>query len=294
MDKTIAAIEECNKEKIVECIAGLPEFETETLSMLLNSCKSEALSIFVKQEFTKQRDMRACHEINKEPKDIQCGSTDGKLNTQENTLYADFTDKCTDSEDQQTASVENPRNREDESAIELGDSKEILTEEEAIKKYSFNNSKYDKALEMFLSGFKTNIGDVDFDKAAKLSRTIVEVLIKTAASTFPKEVRSKSHNLKENSKLCNDLYNFVIVVEEFVKMLPSEMQTEERKSKDIESIRESLLASQVATTAADTDMFRCSRCKEKKCTYTQLQTRSCDEAMTTFVTCTNCGHRWKF
>ena len=40
-------------------------------------------------------------------------------------------------------------------------------------------------------------------------------------------------------------------------------------------------------------MFTCGRCKKKQCTYYQLQTRSADEPMTTFVTCTNCGKRWK-
>jgi len=44
---------------------------------------------------------------------------------------------------------------------------------------------------------------------------------------------------------------------------------------------------------ASTDDFTCSRCKLKKCTFYQLQTRSADEPMTTFVTCINCGHRWK-
>ena len=43
-----------------------------------------------------------------------------------------------------------------------------------------------------------------------------------------------------------------------------------------------------------TDMFTCSKCKKNKCTYFELQTRSADEPMTTFVTCIECGHRWKF
>jgi len=43
---------------------------------------------------------------------------------------------------------------------------------------------------------------------------------------------------------------------------------------------------------ASTDNFTC-RCKSKKCTYFQLQTRSADEPMTTFVTCLDCGNRWK-
>ena len=39
----------------------------------------------------------------------------------------------------------------------------------------------------------------------------------------------------------------------------------------------------------------CSSCKKKtKCDYYQLQTRSADEPMTTFVTCLECDKRWKF
>ena len=44
---------------------------------------------------------------------------------------------------------------------------------------------------------------------------------------------------------------------------------------------------------ASTDNFTCGKCKSNKCTYYQLQTRSADEPMTTFVTCINCGNRWK-
>ena len=44
---------------------------------------------------------------------------------------------------------------------------------------------------------------------------------------------------------------------------------------------------------ASTDKFKCGRCKSKECTYYQLQTRSADEPMTTFVTCLNCGKHWK-
>jgi len=42
------------------------------------------------------------------------------------------------------------------------------------------------------------------------------------------------------------------------------------------------------------NMFRCGRCKKNNCTYFQLQTRSADEPMTTFVTCLECNNRWKF
>lgn len=41
-------------------------------------------------------------------------------------------------------------------------------------------------------------------------------------------------------------------------------------------------------------MFKCGKCKSMKTTYYQMQTRSADEPMTTFVNCSNCGNRWKF
>ena len=44
---------------------------------------------------------------------------------------------------------------------------------------------------------------------------------------------------------------------------------------------------------ASTDTFTCRKCRSKKCTYYQMQTRSADEPMTIFVTCIDCGNRWK-
>ena len=40
--------------------------------------------------------------------------------------------------------------------------------------------------------------------------------------------------------------------------------------------------------------FTCNKCKSNNCSYYQLQTRSADEPMTTFVNCNECGKKWKF
>lgn len=42
-----------------------------------------------------------------------------------------------------------------------------------------------------------------------------------------------------------------------------------------------------------TSEFKCRKCKQRECSYYQLQTRSADEPMTTFVSCLNCGNNWK-
>jgi DNA-directed RNA polymerase subunit M/transcription elongation factor TFIIS len=43
-----------------------------------------------------------------------------------------------------------------------------------------------------------------------------------------------------------------------------------------------------------TDVYKCRKCNERKCTVIQKQTRSADEPATTFVTCTICSYVMKF
>lgn len=45
--------------------------------------------------------------------------------------------------------------------------------------------------------------------------------------------------------------------------------------------------------SASTDTFTCRKCKGKNCTHMAMQCRSADEPMTIFVTCIDCGNRWK-
>ena len=44
---------------------------------------------------------------------------------------------------------------------------------------------------------------------------------------------------------------------------------------------------------SSTDEFQCFKCKKRNCVYYEMQTRSADEPMTTFVNCLNCGNKWK-
>ena len=44
---------------------------------------------------------------------------------------------------------------------------------------------------------------------------------------------------------------------------------------------------------ASTDMYTCKKCRSKKCTYYEMQTRSADEPANIFVTCLDCGKHWK-
>lgn len=50
----------------------------------------------------------------------------------------------------------------------------------------------------------------------------------------------------------------------------------------------------VQDTNVSEGLFKCGKCKSRKTTYMLKQIRSGDEGSTTFVTCVNCGNRWKF
>ncbi len=169
-----------------------------------------------------------------------------------------------------------------------------LDKEKRIKKYTSGNEKINKAAQILLNAFRHNIIDICDDVGAVLSLKIAETVYKLYSGAFPKIIREKAHNLKENRKLCYEVYEGKIEVEKFVKMSAAEMLDEKLKDKDNKVLKDSLLDLQMAKATAETEIFECSRCKQRKCTYYQLQTRSCDEPMTTFVTCVACGHRWRF
>jgi DNA-directed RNA polymerase subunit M/transcription elongation factor TFIIS len=44
---------------------------------------------------------------------------------------------------------------------------------------------------------------------------------------------------------------------------------------------------------AMTDQYKCGKCKKRETVYQELQLRSADEPMSLFITCLNCGHRWR-
>ena len=104
-------------------------------------------------------------------------------------------------------------------------------------------------------------------------------------------LRSIYLNLK-NPEIINQIKNETIQAHTVAFMTHQEMRPdkwqeliEEKAKKDKNKFETNVEAS--------TDTFTCRKCKSNKCTYYQMQTRSADEPMTTFVTCIECGQRWK-
>ena len=99
------------------------------------------------------------------------------------------------------------------------------------------------------------------------------------------------HNIK-NESILSKIKNKELIPHKIAFMNHQELLPEKWKEK-LEEKKFRLENKFFPKIEASTDNFTCGRCKSKACTYYQLQTRSADEPMTTFVTCTKCDNRWK-
>lgn len=136
------------------------------------------------------------------------------------------------------------------------------------------------------------------------------------------KMRSLFLNLKaaNNPSLREDVVSGEISVKQLYEMSPQDMASEEQKAENRRIVQKNLIDAQGAKPQlAETDAFKCGKCKQNRTCYyrkflaervrtdwageansrmrgrlhpcAEMQTRSADEPMTTFVTCLNCNNR---
>ncbi|XP_045868394.1 transcription elongation factor A protein 3 isoform X1 [Meles meles] len=167
--------------------------------------------------------------------------------------------------------------------------------------YLTGDSVRDKCVEMLSAALKAEDDYKDYgvncDKMASEIEDHIYQELKSTDMKYRNRVRSRISNLKDprNPSLRRNVLSGAISAGLIAKMTAEEMASDElrelRNAMTQEAIREHQMAKTGGTT---TDLFQCSKCKKKNCTYNQVQTRSADEPMTTFVLCNECGNRWKF
>uniref|UniRef100_A0A287BHY1 Transcription elongation factor n=1 Tax=Sus scrofa TaxID=9823 RepID=A0A287BHY1_PIG len=157
-----------------------------------------------------------------------------------------------------------------------------------------------KCREMLAAALRTGedyiaIGADEEELGSQIEEAIYQE-IRNTDMKYKNRVRSRISNLKDakNPNLRKNVLCGNIPPDLFARMTAEEMASDElkemRKNLTKEAIREHQMAK---TGGTQTDLFTCGKCKKKNCTYTQVQTRSADEPMTTFVVCNECGNRWK-
>ncbi|XP_051721120.1 transcription elongation factor A protein 3 isoform X17 [Ctenopharyngodon idella] len=159
----------------------------------------------------------------------------------------------------------------------------------------------DKCIEMLTAALRTDDDFKDYGAncegmAAEIEDHIYQE-IKATDMKYKNRVRSRISNLKDpkNPNLRKNVLAGAIELSRIATMTAEEMASDELKQlRNVltqEAIREHQMAKTGGTT---TDLLQCGKCRKKNCTYNQVQTRSADEPMTTFVLCNECGNRWKF
>lgn len=159
----------------------------------------------------------------------------------------------------------------------------------------------DKCIEMLAAALRTDDDYKDYGAncetmAAEIEDHVYQE-IKAADMKYKNRIRSRISNLKDpkNPNLRKNVLAGAIDLRRIATMSAEEMASDELKQlRNVltqEAIREHQMAKTGGTT---TDLLQCGKCRKKNCTYNQVQTRSADEPMTTFVLCNECGNRWKF
>ncbi|XP_061356052.1 transcription elongation factor TFIIS [Gastrolobium bilobum] len=171
-----------------------------------------------------------------------------------------------------------------------------------------NDATRDKIREILQEALSRVSGEADEDIMDEVNACDpIRVAVKVESVLFEKwgpsngaqkvKYRSLMFNLKDqnNPDFRRKVLLGVVEPERLINMSTAEMASEQRKQ-EVEKIKEKALfdCERGAQPKATTDQFKCGRCGQRKCTYYQMQTRSADEPMTTYVTCVVCNNRWKF
>ncbi|XP_010529269.1 PREDICTED: transcription elongation factor TFIIS [Tarenaya hassleriana] len=171
-----------------------------------------------------------------------------------------------------------------------------------------NDPLRDKIREMLVEALSKVAGEADEEMRERVKACDpIRVAVSVESAMFEKMGRSTgAQKLKYRSIMFNmrdgnnpDLRRKVLIgdvtPQRLLTMTAEEMASDQRKEEN-NQIKERALfdCERGGAPKATTDQFRCGRCGQRKCTYYQMQTRSADEPMTTYVTCVNCNNHWKF
>ena len=142
--------------------------------------------------------------------------------------------------------------------------------------------------------------ETDDDKLSTLALDLEEAIfadIRKTDDRYKNRIRSRVMNLrdKKNQQLRNAYIEGAVSPDQLAKMTPEEMASDELKALREKFTKEAITENQMAFSGGTTTtQIKCTKCGKSNCTYNQVQTRSADEPMTTFVLCNECGRRWKF
>lgn len=118
------------------------------------------------------------------------------------------------------------------------------------------------------------------------------IFVKIYFNKFKMLYMNLNPNEKTNVDLLNKLKKGEISNRTIANLTHQELKPEAWEELNDKKIKRDNTLTEENLDMASTE-FKCGKCKQNKCTYYQLQTRSSDEPITTFVNCLFCGNSWK-
>jgi len=137
-------------------------------------------------------------------------------------------------------------------------------------------------------------------KAKAIEQAVIDLPDANGSATsdpYKEKIRSLYQNLKNkaNPELRKHILSGNILPERFAKMAHEEMKSESQRAEEASMRKANFNNAMVPEEAKSISVtLECGKCKRKMVSFTQAQTRSADEPMTTFCECQGCGNRWKF
>ena len=156
----------------------------------------------------------------------------------------------------------------------------------------FGSEDMAKEFELYMLQNLAELAKKDGYEVDWSNRTFWNMYRNRAISLY-ENIRGPSSYVQNNQRLLEKVQAGELTLKALAGMSPIDLYPSRWKD-SIEKIIETEKKMYSAQKNASIFMW-CSGCKKKtRCDYYQLQTRSADEPMTTFVNCLECGKKWKF
>lgn len=144
--------------------------------------------------------------------------------------------------------------------------------------------------------------DKVMEQVLESAKAVEDAVIKLPASerthtssAYKDKVRSLYQNLKQNPELRVRILDGSVSPQRLVTMTHDELKSKQQKETEKELVKQNLSNAMLPVELKSVSShLECGKCKQKKVSFSQAQTRSADEPMTTFCECLVCGNRWKF
>lgn len=296
------AIDKIDTSKVLSILDSLTQIDTITISVLQQTGLGKKVNKLRKMESFKSatniQDL-AIELVTKWKKQVskQKGQkTNGrKLKLKNGSSHNNTSNNSNNSNNHN--GKEQEAQKQEPSALEISQDEYFRPEYD----WETGDNRRDKMISKFISVLQPKPDKKEFIDYRRCAADIEQSLGEKYGSNsqdYVQKYRDLHFNLKKNPELKLEVLGGHLSIDKLITMSPEQLASKElQKKRETEkkwAMEEARNDHGLNENQSMTDEYKCGKCKQRKCKYSQAQTRSADEPMTTFVTCLVCGNRWRF